>query len=230
MSDSIPNPIVPPATPPSGDPSLGPSDLRLEIKFLLLGKEQMLSQEEARLRLSNALIPAAQPMVAAAVQKSADLMKQSVIIQTSQAILQHCSRSNPQTGLSDSPLASANLPGGDPSLGPDDARLEIQLLIVGQQEVLGQESAAVKLSHALTPPARGAVAAAIETSTDLMVHNALAQIGQAIEKRFPKSQPESNHDGMYQFCSGSSLMTSRPCCRHGPPKRPENWARRAISI
>ena len=77
---------------------------------------------------------------------------------------------------------------GDPSLGPNDVRLEIKLSLLGQKEIFVRDDVSVKLSNALSLAARGGVAATIESGVELMVQNALTQISELILQKCQKEQ------------------------------------------
>ena len=175
--------------PAGGDPSLGPNDLYLELELVVVSKESVPVQQEASLRLSNALTPAAQDAVVAAIQSSLELMRQSAITQLSEAILKRSPQPKQQLGRPPNPgFVPASPPPGDPRLGPNDAGLKTRLRLVGQKETLCDDHASARLPDALTLPARGAAAAAIDTSLEVLLKNALAQMTAAMEKRLPKSQ------------------------------------------
>ena len=72
---------------------------------------------------------------------------------------------------------------GDPSLGPSDVRFEITLTLLGQREVLVQDDVSLKLSNALSQGARGRVVAAIESSVQLLVQNAVTRFNELVLQR-----------------------------------------------
>ena len=76
----------------------------------------------------------------------------------------------------------------DPSLGPNDVRLELKLSLFGQKGILVRSDALVNLSNALSLASRGGVAAAVETGVELMVQNALTQISELILQKCQKEQ------------------------------------------
>ena len=198
MNETVSEPV--PGIVPSGDPTLGPNDAALQIELLLLGRGGIVAHEETSLRLSNAFTPAASEAVATAIQSSVELVRQGAITQMSEAILSRCpplkgqvspgcagsSQNRDPSSVPGEPLGSSERE--DPSLGPNDLRLKVKLLLIGQREILCQDAAETRLSRALTLMARGATAAVIDTSTEVLVRNALGQIRQLMEKRFPKKE------------------------------------------
>lgn len=67
------------------------------------------------------------------------------------------------------------------------------------------------------PPARGAAAAAIESSLEVLLRNALAQIMQAVEMRCPKS---CNSEGKPKpFDYSSPVQDDFPTVLPSPPKK-----------
>src|SRR6266446_9734140 len=80
---------------------------------------------------------------------------------------------------------------GDPSLGPNDVRLEIKLSLLGQKEIFVRDDVSVKLSNALSLAARGGVAATIESGVELMVQNALTQFNELVLRRYKKEASEN---------------------------------------
>jgi hypothetical protein len=81
------------------------------------------------------------------------------------------------------PLEQANPMTGDPNLGPNDVRVEIQLRLIGQKEVLAQTAGSVPLFNALTDTARGAVACAIETGFEWAAQSAVRKLNDLILQR-----------------------------------------------
>jgi hypothetical protein len=92
---------------------------------------------------------------------------------------------NPETTF-DSEVAS----NGDPSLGPNDVRLEIKLSLIGQRKILVGDDASMKLSNALTLAARGTVAATIESAVQLLVQNLLTQFNELLLTRGENVDPQ----------------------------------------
>jgi hypothetical protein len=181
-----------------GDPSLGPNDVNLELEVVMVDQRRMIFQQEAALRLSQALTPAAREAVAAGLESKVDLIRQTAITQLSETILKRCKppatqgKGEHRSNRADPAGVLASPAPGDPSLGPNDVRLTVKLRLVGRNEILCDDRDEARLPDALTPPARGAAAAAIETSLRVLLKNALAQITAAVEKRFPKDQPEAS--------------------------------------
>ena len=106
---------------------------------------------------------------------------------------------------------------GDPSLGPLDVRLVIQLSLLGQREILVQDDVSLKLSHALNPAARGVVVASIETSVQLLVQKAVTLYNERVLQRTPNAEPEIQIGG-YGFAAGPK--TTVPHVK-APPDFPE---------
>ena len=73
------NPNAPPTTETAsnGDPSLGPHDVRLEIKLSLLGQRDILVKDDVSMKLSNALTSAARGVVMAAIESKVQLLVQN---------------------------------------------------------------------------------------------------------------------------------------------------------
>ena len=80
---------------------------------------------------------------------------------------------------------------GDPNLGPDDVRVEIKFVLVGQKGILAQADGSVSLLSALTPAARGALACAIETGFEWTVQSVVRKINELILLRSQAKGPES---------------------------------------
>jgi hypothetical protein len=80
-------------------------------------------------------------------------------------------------------LGSEAASNGDPSLGPNDVRLEIKMSLIGQGKILVGGDASMKLPNALTPAARGTVVATIEGIVQLLVQNALTQFNELLLPR-----------------------------------------------
>jgi len=201
------------------------------VELVLVSKEGVPVRQEAGLRLSNALTPAAKDAVAAAVQSTMELMRQSAIAQLSEAILRRCPQPKPELGRINRrgnhqnqrhpdpvPPSPAQ---GDPTLGPNDARLKTRLLLVGQQAKLCDDQASARLPEVLTLPARGAAAAAIESSLEVLLRNALAQITQALEMRCPKSGNEGENAGSKPFDYSLPVQDDFPTVLPSPPKKTE---------
>jgi hypothetical protein len=81
---------------------------------------------------------------------------------------------------------------GDPNLGPDDVRVEIKLVLVGQKEILAQADGSVPLLDALTPAAQGALACAIETGFEWTVQSVVRKINELILRRSQTKGPENS--------------------------------------
>ena len=81
---------------------------------------------------------------------------------------------------------------GDPNLGPDDVRVEIKLVLVGQKGVLAQAAGSVELLNALTPAARGALACAIETAIEWTIQSVVRKINELILRRSQAKGPEGS--------------------------------------
>jgi hypothetical protein len=95
---------------------------------------------------------------------------------------------------------------GDPSLGPLDVRLKIQLSLLGQREILVQDDVSSKLSNALNPAARGLVVASIETSVQLLLQKAVTQYNELVLQRTPNAEPENQIAG-YGPAAGPNKTT-----------------------
>ena len=80
---------------------------------------------------------------------------------------------------------------GDPSLGPNDVRLEIKLSLIGQRKILVGNDTSMKLSNALTLAGRGTVVATIESAVQLLVQSALTQFNELLLPRGENVDPQS---------------------------------------
>ena len=95
------------------------------------------------------------------------------------------------------------------------------LLLVGEQAKLCDDQASARLPEVLTLPARGAAAAAIESSLEVLLRNALAQITQALEMRCPKSGNGGENAGSKPFDYSLPVQDDFPTVLPSPPKKTE---------
>src|SRR5439155_19958340 len=84
------NPNTPPTTETAsnGDPSLGPHDVRLEIKLNLLGQREILVKDDISMKLSNALTSAARGVVMAAIESGVRLLVQNAMTRYNELVNQ----------------------------------------------------------------------------------------------------------------------------------------------
>jgi hypothetical protein len=131
------------------------------------------------------------------------LVKQSVIRQFSEALLQRSSTPKQKVlgRVKRERDSHARAPGcsgnGDPTLGANDAYLQSKLVLVTQDES-SEHTVGGRLPDGLLASDRGRTAAAIEVSADSLVTSAVAKLVEAMEKRFPK-EPELGPKGVLVY-------------------------------
>ena len=82
------NPAATPTTEnaSSGDPTLGPEDVRYEIRLRLCGQREVLIHDEVSGKLSSALTPAALGVVSAAIENGVQLLVQNATTRLSELV------------------------------------------------------------------------------------------------------------------------------------------------
>jgi len=83
--------------PMSGNPKLGPNDVRVEIKFALVGQKGILAQADSSVPLFNAMTPAARGALACAIETGYEWTVQSVVRKINELILLQSQANAPES-------------------------------------------------------------------------------------------------------------------------------------